>query len=71
MRQLTSDITRAAALGYAPQVDLTIGIGRYLDWIHEQGLVRDYFATAEPVLREKRIVQPVAPPGSTIAQSAG
>jgi dTDP-L-rhamnose 4-epimerase len=71
MRQLTSDITRAAALGYAPQVDLTTGIGRYLDWIHGQGLVRDYFATAEPVLRAKRIVQPVAPPGSAIAQSAG
>jgi dTDP-L-rhamnose 4-epimerase len=70
MRQLTSDITRAAALGYAPQVDLPTGIGRHLDWIRAQGTVRDYFAAAEPVLRANRIVQPVAPPGAAHAQSA-
>jgi dTDP-L-rhamnose 4-epimerase len=61
MRQLTADITRAAALGYAPTIDLATGIGRYLDWIKSQGLVRDYFAAAEVTLRAKRIVQPVAP----------
>jgi dTDP-L-rhamnose 4-epimerase len=59
MRQITADLTRAAAIGYAPQVDLATGLRRYLDWIAAQGHVRDYFAAAEPLLRAKRIVQPV------------
>ncbi|MCA1729608.1 MAG: NAD-dependent epimerase/dehydratase family protein, partial [Actinobacteria bacterium] len=56
MRHLTSDISRARSTGYAPAVDLATGIERYLDWIRAQGNVRDYFAAAELVLREKRIV---------------
>lgn len=56
MRHLTSDISRAAGAGYEPQVDLTAGIERYLAWIKGQGTVRDYFAEAEKVLRNKRIV---------------
>ena len=59
MRQITADLTRAAALGYAPRVDLATGIGRYMDWIRAQGNVRDYFEAAEPILRAKRIVQQV------------
>jgi dTDP-L-rhamnose 4-epimerase len=60
MRHLTSDISRARSTGYAPAVDLATGIERYLDWIRAQGNVRDYFAAAELVLREKRIVQQAA-----------
>ena len=60
MRHLTSDISRAAKAGYAPQVDLAEGIGRYLEWIKTQGDVRDYFAEAEEVLRQKQIVHRVA-----------
>lgn len=56
MRHLTSDIGRARSIGYEPQVDLTTGIGRYLEWIKGQGDVRDYFALAAQVLREKRVV---------------
>ena len=56
MRHLTSDITRARSIGYEPTVDLAVGVGRYLDWIKRQGDVRDHFAAAERVLREKRIV---------------
>jgi dTDP-L-rhamnose 4-epimerase len=64
MRHLTSDISRARAASYEPTVDLRSGIERYLDWIRTQGGVRDYFAAAENVLREKRIVQQAAsPPG--------
>jgi dTDP-L-rhamnose 4-epimerase len=64
MRHLTSDISRARAAGYEPEVGLETGIERYLDWIKAQGDVRDYFAAAENVLREKRIVQQAAsPPG--------
>jgi dTDP-L-rhamnose 4-epimerase len=56
MRHLTSDISRAAGAGYAPEVELHDGIERYIDWIREQGDVRDYFAEAERVLRAKSII---------------
>jgi dTDP-L-rhamnose 4-epimerase len=59
MRHLTSDISRAASAGYAPEVDLAEGIERYIDWIRGQGDVRDYFAEAETVLRAKSIVHEV------------
>ena len=64
MRHLTSDISRAAGAGYAPSVDLAEGIGRYLEWIKSQGDVRDYFAEAEGILRQKQIVHKAAAEGS-------
>ena len=65
IRHLTSDITRAYAIGYEPTVDIATGIERYLEWIRAQDDVRDYFAAAERVLREKQVVHRVAkPPGS-------
>ena len=64
MRHLTSDISRARSAGYEPTVDLATGIERYLEWIRTQDDVRDYFAAAERVLREKQVVHQVAkPPG--------
>lgn len=60
MRHLTSDISRASGAGYEPEVDLADGIGRYLEWIRGQGDVRDYFAAAERILQEKRIVHRTA-----------
>ena len=62
MRHLTSDISRAASAGYAPEVQLQSGIERYIDWIREQGDVRDYFAEAEKVLRAKSIVHEIRSP---------
>jgi dTDP-L-rhamnose 4-epimerase len=62
MRHLTSDVSRVRAAGYEPTVDLQSGIERYLEWIRAQGSVRDYFAAAEEVLREKRIVHRAAKP---------
>ena len=56
---MISDITRIRATGFAPEVDLESGIGRYLDWIRAQADVRDYFAAAEPVLRSKGMVRQV------------
>jgi dTDP-L-rhamnose 4-epimerase len=63
MRHLTPDISLAASAGYAPEVELAEGIERYIGWIRDQGDVRDYFAEAEKVLRAKRIVHEVGPPG--------
>ncbi len=62
MRHLTSDISRAASAGYAPEVDLQSGIERYIEWIKDQGDVRDYFAEAEKVLRAKSIVHEIRSP---------
>ena len=59
MRHLTSDTERIRAAGYAPQVDLVAGIGRYLDWIRQQADVRDYFSEAADILRSKGIVHRV------------
>jgi dTDP-L-rhamnose 4-epimerase len=59
MRHLTSDITRIQAAGFQPAVDLETGIQRYLDWIRSQGSVREYFAEAAGVLRDKGMVQRV------------
>ncbi len=59
MRHLTPDISRASAAGYAPEVELSDGIERYIEWIKKQGSIRDYFAEAEEALREKRIVHEV------------
>jgi dTDP-L-rhamnose 4-epimerase len=59
MRHLTPNISRAASAGYASEVELAEGIGRYIDWIRSQGDVRDYFAEAEKVLRAKSIVHEI------------
>src|SRR5207247_2015219 len=56
MRHITSDITRIRGVGYEPNIDLTTGIERYLDWIRLQCDVRDYFSEAETILRSKGIV---------------
>ncbi len=62
MRHLTSGTERIRAAGYSPQVDLTSGIERYLDWIRAQSDVRDYFSEAADILRDKGIVHRVARP---------
>ncbi len=59
MRHLTSGTERIRAAGYAPQVDLATGIGRYLDWIRAQADVKDYFSEAADILRAKGIVHRV------------
>jgi hypothetical protein len=59
MRHLTSGTDRIRAAGYAPEVDLATGIGRYLDWIREHSNVRDYFSEAADILRNKGIVHQV------------
>ncbi|MBA3762640.1 MAG: NAD-dependent epimerase/dehydratase family protein [Chthoniobacterales bacterium] len=59
MRHLTSGTERIQAAGYKPQVDLADGIRRYLDWIRQQGDVKDYFSEAADILRSKGIVHRV------------
>ncbi|HEV2954016.1 MAG TPA: NAD-dependent epimerase/dehydratase family protein [Candidatus Dormibacteraeota bacterium] len=59
IRALTSDITRARAIGYEPHTDLRAGIAAYLEWILATGEIADRFGGIEAGLREKGIVQMV------------
>jgi dTDP-L-rhamnose 4-epimerase len=59
MRHLTSDISKVRSIGYKPQVELTDGIQRYIEWIKAQSDVRDYFSEAEEILKSKGIVHRV------------
>jgi dTDP-L-rhamnose 4-epimerase len=59
MRHLISDTTVIRNAGYAPAVSLEEGIERYLEWIRQQGSIKDYFAAAELILRKKGILQKV------------
>jgi dTDP-L-rhamnose 4-epimerase len=62
MRHLISDTTVIRNAGYTPAVSLEEGIERYLNWIRQQGSIRDYFGAAEAILRDKGILQKVATP---------
>src|SRR5271157_132609 len=59
MRHLISDTTVIRKAGYTPAVGLEEGIERYLEWIRQQGSVKEYFAAAERILRQKGILQKV------------
>jgi dTDP-L-rhamnose 4-epimerase len=59
MRHLISDTTLIRNAGYSPLVSLEEGIERYLDWVRQQGSIKEYFAAAELILRKKGIVQKV------------
>src|ERR1700722_1733249 len=59
MRHLISDTTLIRKAGYIPSVTLEEGIIRYLDWIRQQGSIKEYFAAAEPILRKTGILQKV------------
>jgi dTDP-L-rhamnose 4-epimerase len=59
MRHLTSDTTRIRSIGHKPQVELSEGIERYIEWIKAQSDVRDYFSEAEQILKSKGIVHRV------------
>ncbi|MEP6956371.1 MAG: SDR family NAD(P)-dependent oxidoreductase [Chthoniobacterales bacterium] len=60
MRHLASGTDRIRAAGYEPQVDLALGIERYIEWIRSQSDVKDYFSEAADILRQKGIVHRVA-----------
>ena len=57
MRALISDGSRIGELGFQPRVRLEEGIGRYLDWVREQGAVAEYFGAAQRQLRRRRVVK--------------
>jgi dTDP-L-rhamnose 4-epimerase len=61
MRHLISDTRLIQRAGYRPSVDIEEGINRYVDWIRSQGDVKDYFGSAERILRQKGILHKIQP----------
>src|SRR5438046_990530 len=57
MRHLISDTSLARSAGYKPAVDLSKGIGRYIDWVRAQSDIRDYFSEASEIWKNTGIVQ--------------
>jgi dTDP-L-rhamnose 4-epimerase len=60
IRHLIPDATSIRNAGYRPAVGLEEGIERYLEWIRQQSNVKEYFAAAEGILREKGVLQKVS-----------
>jgi dTDP-L-rhamnose 4-epimerase len=58
MRALISDISRLHEIGYVPRTTLEDGIERYIEWIADQGDIKDFFSAAEKRLRKRNIVKP-------------
>lgn len=48
--------------GFAPQVTLTEGIEKYVEWIRSERQVNDYFTAAANFLKTKGVVRKILPP---------
>lgn len=57
MRALISGTSRIGGIGFEARVSLEQGIDRYIEWIAQQGDVKEYFSEAERRLRERQIVK--------------
>ncbi len=57
IRRLVADSSLMRSTGWRARVSIEDGIARYLDWVRQQGDVRDYFTAAEERLRRNGIVQ--------------
>ncbi len=56
-RHLVTEASKLQALGWQAQVPLAEGLRRYAGWIEGYGKVEDYFAEAERLLKETRVIQ--------------
>ena len=51
VRHIVSDVSQLLALGWRPTKNLDHILTDYLSWIETQGLIKDYFAEAERVMK--------------------
>lgn len=60
IRHFRCDNSKLAGLGFVPKTPLLETLRRYVDWIREQGEVRDYFAEAEAKMRRLGVIREAA-----------
>ena len=58
VRHIVSDVSRLLTLGWRPRKNLDHILADYLSWIRTQGLVKDYFAEAEQIMKATGVVRP-------------
>lgn len=57
-RHIVSDISRIKSLGWQPETSLEQIVDEYIEWARSQPeLIEDYYAQAERVMREKKVVR--------------
>lgn len=56
-RHIVHDVSDLSRIGYTAETSLSQGIGRFADWIRQQGDVAERFSEAEAGLREVGVVQ--------------
>ena len=56
VRHLLLDNSKICKLGWQPQVQLQEGIGKYVDWIREQGSIKEFWAKAYKNMKRTRVV---------------
>ena len=62
-RHVVSDITKLRALGWQPNVPLRQIVADYAAWVETQPNVKDYYAEAEIVMKQRGTVRAAAPLG--------
>lgn len=57
-RHIFADIHKLQSLGFETKYSLKKGLKIYLDWIANQDEIKNYFNTAQNILKQSQIVQP-------------
>jgi dTDP-L-rhamnose 4-epimerase len=61
VRHMIADTTRLSARGFRAETSLETGLEKYVEWLHRQGPLPEYFGRAESELRAAGIVRSIAP----------
>ena len=62
VRSVRCDNSKLRSLGWEPRTSLSETLKKYVEWIHEQGEVRDYFSEAEAEMKRLGVIRSVAAP---------
>jgi len=58
-RHIVSDISKLKRLGWQPKTPLEQIIREYLEWVHDQPEVSDYYGKAEKVMKQQGVIRSV------------
>jgi dTDP-L-rhamnose 4-epimerase len=57
VRHIFADTTRLQTLGFRAKTSLEQGLRKFLNWLAQQGEIKEYFTEAEKWMRAKGIIQ--------------